>query len=398
MNILIVTEVFYPENFHVNDFAQTLVAKGHHVKVMTRQPSYPIGRVYSGYKNEKHSVEKWGTIEIHRFDIIEGYKESKVKKILNYYHYVKRGRDVISEIVTDVDVIIVYHTGPLSLALPAIYAKKKFHIPVIVWSFDIWPDTVYMYGFPDRFPVSTTVNHIIKKVYGNADAIMVSSKLFADTIRRYVPNADITYAPNWQIPAEERPTSLTFDDSKVNFVFTGNVSKAQNLENTILGFAKANLDNAILNIVGDGSYLPYIKSVVDKLGCANVKFHGRVPYNEISSVLKACDYLVLPLTSNSGIDKTEPFKLQSYLQSRKPILGIIRGAGQEIIEENGLGICCNPENTDDISSGFQQMLKLTSEDKNKISVSAELLMNTRFCKDAIMNTIESLVKRVVKST
>ena len=27
-------------------------------------------------KNEKHSVEKWGEIEIHRFDIIEGYKES----------------------------------------------------------------------------------------------------------------------------------------------------------------------------------------------------------------------------------------------------------------------------------------------------------------------------------
>jgi len=397
MNILIVTEVFYPENFHVNDFAQTMVAKGHHVKVMTRQPSYPFGYVYPEYKNEKYSVEKWGEIEIHRFDIIEGYKESKVKKVWNYYHYVKRGEDVIKKLVEGVDLIIVYHTGPLSLALPAIYAKKKFGIPVIVWSFDIWPDTVYMYGFPRVFPITTTVNHIIRKVYGNADAIMISSKHFAETIREYVPHADITYTPNWQMQAEEQPTSLSFNKSKANFVFTGNVSKAQNLENTIRGFAKAGIDNAVLNIVGDGSYLPVIKEVVNELGCENIKFHGRVPYQEIASVLKACDYLVLPLTPKAGIDKTEPFKLQSYLQSRKPIFGIIRGAGQEIIEEYGLGICCDPENIDDISLGFQRMLEMTDADKQKVSVAAETLMNTRFCKESIITTIETLVKRVVNN-
>ena len=216
MNILIVTEVFYPENFHVNDFAQTLVERGYNVKVMTRQPSYPMGYVFPGYKNERHSVEQWGKVEIHRFDIVEGYKESKIKKIANYYHYVRRGKHVISEIIDDIDLIIVYQTGPLSLALPAIYAKKKFNIPVIVWSFDIWPDTVYMYGFPHLAPISTIVNHIIKKVYRNADAIMVSSKLFADTIRLYTPNADITYAPNWLLKTESKPTTLTIDTNKVN--------------------------------------------------------------------------------------------------------------------------------------------------------------------------------------
>ena len=97
MNILIVTEVFYPENFHVNDFAQAMVKRGHHVKVMTRQPSYPQGHVFEGYSNQKYSVEKWGEIEIHRFDVIEGYRDSKIKKIANYYHYVQRGKEVIND-------------------------------------------------------------------------------------------------------------------------------------------------------------------------------------------------------------------------------------------------------------------------------------------------------------
>ena len=54
MKILIVTEVFYPENFLINDFAKEMVARGHNVEVMTRQPSYPEGIVYEGYKNDDY--------------------------------------------------------------------------------------------------------------------------------------------------------------------------------------------------------------------------------------------------------------------------------------------------------------------------------------------------------
>ncbi len=391
MNILIVTEVFYPENFHVNDFAQVMVERGHHVKVMTRQPSYPQGHVFEGYSNQKYSVEKWGEIEIHRFDVIEGYRDSKIKKIANYYHYVQRGKEVIKELKDGIDIIIVYQTGPLSVALPAICAKKKFGIPVIVWTFDIWPDTVYMYGFPRLFPISTTVNYIIKHVYGNADAIMVSSKRFGDTIHQYFPDAELTYAPNWLVDAPEKHTSLVFDSSKVNFMFTGNISKAQNLENTIKGFAKANISNAVLNIVGDGSTLAQIKSLTEHLACKNVVFHGRIPYEEVGSVLRASDFLVFPLTPMAGVDKTEPYKLQSYLKSGRPILGIIKGVGRELIEDNGLGICCDPIDTDDIARGFRQIMSLSESERNRISEASANLMNTRFNKETIVEHIEELM-------
>lgn len=396
MNILIVSEVFYPEDFHVNDFAKSLVARGHHVKVMTRQPSYPMGFVFPGYKNERHSVEKWGEIEIHRFDVVEGYRDSKIKKIANYFHFVRRGQRVISEIIGGTDLIIVYQTGPLSLALPAIYAKKKFNIPVIVWSFDLWPDTVYMYGFPQKFPITTTVNYVINKVYKNADAIMVGSRQFADTIKQYVPTADITYAPNWQMQPETQPTALPIDTSKTNFVFAGNISKAQNLEYTIRGFVEAKCENAVLNIVGDGSFMPWIEHVVQELGCKNVILHGRVPYAEVPSILDKCDVLILSLTPRGGIDKTEPFKLQTYLQSGKPVFGIIRGAGQEIIESNGIGICSDPNDVKDIARGFKQMMQLSDADKDRISSAAKTLMETRFCKEKVMQTIGALMERVCK--
>lgn len=396
MNILIVTEVFWPENFHINDFALEMNKRGHKIRVMTRQPSYPEGRVYPNYSNDKLSMEKLGDIEIYRFDTIEGYRESKFKKILNYFHYVKRGKKVIKDLLEDIDVILVSQTGPLSVALPAIFAKERNGIPVAVWTFDIWPDHVYMYGFPKIPPISTLVDSIIKKVYSKADAILISSKHFADSIHQYFPDKTLTYAPNWFVMQGDKATSLYFDETKVNFVFTGNISHAQNIENTIRGFAKANIENAVLNIVGHGTTFEENKRIAEELCCNNVIFHGRVPYEEIQDVLRKNDYLVLPLTPKAGIDKTEPYKIQSYLMSGKPIIGIIKGAGREIIEENRLGYCADPLDIDDIAKTFRKIMTLTDDDKKRIHESSEELMATRFSKKQIIDNVINILEKINK--
>ena len=50
MNILIVTQYFWPESFRINDVARTLVDKGVAVEVLTGKPNYPEGSIYAGYK------------------------------------------------------------------------------------------------------------------------------------------------------------------------------------------------------------------------------------------------------------------------------------------------------------------------------------------------------------
>ena len=49
--ILIVTECFYPEEFKINDVALSWKDKGYDVDVLTLTPTYPLGRVFPGYKN-----------------------------------------------------------------------------------------------------------------------------------------------------------------------------------------------------------------------------------------------------------------------------------------------------------------------------------------------------------
>lgn len=392
--ILIVTEVFYPETFIVNDLATELVARGHNVSVMTRQPSYPEGKVYRGYTNDVHSEEEWRGVHIHRFKTIEGYKSSKLKKILNYCHYVVAGKKLICSLARDADVILVHQTGPLTVAFPAVFAKKKFNVPVVVWTFDIWPDAVYMYGFPKVPPLTMIVDGIIKKVYRSADRILVSSKAFSDTILQYAPDKEVVYAPNWMIETIDEKSPVRLPEGKVNFTFTGNISKAQNLENVIRGFAEAAIDDAVLNIVGNGSSLDDLKELVINLGIRNVLFYGRRPYPEMQDILAQSDFVVLSLVSNSGIDKTEPLKLQSYLKSGKPIFGVLKGAGRDIISENGLGVCSDPDNPADIAGGFKVIMGIGEKEKLEIKQKSSSLMSMRFNREVVISRIEGILRSV----
>lgn len=394
MKILIVTEVFYPENFLINDLATELVKRGYEVEVMTRQPSYPEGIVYKGYSNDTYSTENWNDIKIHRFKIIEGYKTSIIKKIYNYYHYVSAGKKIIDKIINDVDLIFIHQTGPLTLALPAIYARKKYHIPTIIWSFDLWPDTVYMFGFPKLPPITLYLDYIVKKVYRNVDRILVSSKNFIPSIRKYSGNVDIEYAPNWLKEEQNAPSSITLPKGVTNFTFTGNISVAQNLENVIKGFIKADIKTAVLNIVGDGSNIDRLKELVKRSQVKNIFFYGRVPSTEIQDILQQSDFLVLPLVSKEGIDKTEPFKIQSYLKAEKPILGVIKGVGQELIEEYNLGICSKPNDIEDIAIGFKRICKLSEKDIEEIKINSAKLMNERFNRTNIINKIEHWITSI----
>ena len=395
MKILIVTEVFYPENFLINDFAKEMVARGHNVEVMTRQPSYPEGIVYEGYKNDNYSVEVWNGITIHRFKTIEGYKTSKIRKIWNYVHYVRAGKHLIGRLIKDVDVILVHQPGPLTLALPAVYARKRWSIPTAIWTFDIWPDAVYAYGFPKIFPITTFLNYIIRKVYCNVDKIFVSSKSFSESISNYTSGQEIIYAPNWEMQSQKMKSNVVLPTDKINFTFTGNISISQNLDHVIKGFKLANIENAVLNIFGDGTTLEQHIQTAKKINCNNVFFHGRVPYSHVQDILSQSKYLVLPLISKSGIDKTEPFKIQSYLASQKPILGILKGAGREIIEENHLGYCSHPDDIMDIAFGFKRMTSLTPNEVNSIAIRAKNIMDKRYNRIKIINKIESALKEII---
>ena len=388
MRILIVSEVFYPEDFIINNLAQEWVKMGHEVCALSQYPSYPQSYVYDDYENKGYKVEDWDGVKIYRFPFVEGYRDSVKRKFANYLSVIRGGKKIAKKIGKDFDVIFVSQTGPLTVALPAIAAGRKYKVPVAIWTQDIWPDVVWTYGVPENGMTRWFLNKVIRYIYRNCDRIYVSSKRFSDTISQYTPK-DIIYTPNWLRPTKEVQSDLRLDSRQFHFTFTGNVSRYQNLINTIAGFGKAQLENCVFNIVGDGSYLEQVKNYVEDHKIQNVVFHGRKPYAHMNDILCQSDVLVLPLMPNEGIMKTEPFKIQSYLHAGKPIFGVLGGSGKDIIEENNLGIVSIPDDPDDISKGFRESMVFAKLHAEEVALRARELMQTRFNKDRIVETITS---------
>ena len=83
--ILIVTQYFFPENFKINDLANSLSDKGQNVDVLTSIPNYPVGKYFKGYGIFNKRYEKVKNINILRSIIIPRGSGSKFILLLNYF-------------------------------------------------------------------------------------------------------------------------------------------------------------------------------------------------------------------------------------------------------------------------------------------------------------------------
>ncbi len=391
MKILVISEVFYPENFLINDLVKEWKQQGFVVDIISQYPSYPESYVYPGYSNKGYRIEDWEGSKIYRFPFIEGYKTNVYKKIRNYIKYIQGATHIGKQIAKNYDMIFVSQTGPLTVALPAVKLRKKLGVPVTIWTFDIWPDVVYMYGIPKNFITKFFLEHFVNYIYNRCDNIIVSSSGFKDSIQKYVPNKTIHYAPNWLQPVDFAISELVLDNTKFNFTFTGNISIFQNMINVVKGFQKANLEDCILNIIGNGSAYDELKNFIDKYNITNVHLHKRIPYNQIDDLLHKSDVFLLPLISNKEIEKTEPLKLQSYLSVGKPIFGILNGTCRTIIEENKIGLCADPSNIEDIARGFKEIKNFALQNKEEVFKNSQQLKDTRFNKSKIIESINQVI-------
>jgi colanic acid biosynthesis glycosyl transferase WcaI len=75
LDILYLSQYFYPEQFLNNHVAKALVATGHRVNAVCCVPNYPAGRFFEGYSNHRRKEEEWNGVHIHRVFTIPHLRE-----------------------------------------------------------------------------------------------------------------------------------------------------------------------------------------------------------------------------------------------------------------------------------------------------------------------------------
>jgi len=387
-SILIVSERFFPEEFGINDLARAWKARGYHVGVLTQTPSYPFDKIYQGYTNKIFQTERWSGIKIYRIFSLMGYRRNVILKVLNYLCFAFLASLMSLFIGRRYERVFVYHIGPLTQAIPAVLMRKLFGSTLHIWTLDIWPDSVYAYGFKKRILSEKILDLFVRSVYKHCNAIFISCKGFRRKIEKYVPDANVIFAPQWA------PDELDFDGvlpheslkKGFNFTFAGNIGKVQNLENVIRGFALLSEDQhrARLNIIGDGSNLEDLKEMVEKEHIDNVLFWGRRPLKEMPQWFEGSDVLIISLIDKPIFSLTVPAKFQAYLASGKPIYCVMKGEVADLVTDHQIGFVSHPGDVNEIKAGFERFLVAPKEELKAQGRNMRSLLDTVYDHDAIV--------------
>jgi len=412
MKILIISQYFWPENFRVNNIAKDLIKKGHQVEVLTGQPNYPGGKIYSEYLKNKSFYGSYFGCKIHRVNTTPRKSGLNYQILINYFSFfINASIYILKEFKKNsFDIVFTFGTSPVTVSILSFYPcfqnSKK-----IIWVLDLWPEILYELKIINNFFYKFILNKLVKYIYNKNDLILVQSKSFKKEIRKLVDNkkkVKVLYSWPEQSVKKSSPTILINTNKKnrknflkkfkkdyLNILFTGNVGWAQNFLYICRMIKELNNDTSLKvawHILGSGR--DYKQSKYDLKNCKNVYFYKHVEFESIKNFHSMTDVLLISLFPGKALNSTIPGKFQTYLSARKPILGSISGECAYLIKKYHLGLSSDPGD----SQSFQRHVKEFYQKK----INGELYINDNkklkeiFSFERLINFFNNQLKQIIK--
>ena len=353
MKILIVSQVFWPENFKINDLSSDLIKRGHDVTILTGKPNYPKGKFYKGYTFFSINNDLFDGVKIIRVPIIPRGDGSAIRLSLNYLSFVFFGSLFALFHSRKYDFSLVYGISPIISAIPAIIHRIIYKTNMMLWVQDLWPESVDVTGKLKSSFLSKVLVLLVRFIYRQSDKIFISSKFMKKSIiEKLGPKhkKKIYYLPNW---AED---SFLNDNININkfkhlmpdgfkVMFAGNISYGQDFPSIIkAALILKKISNVKFIILGDGSEKKYLKNKIKELNLEDTIYYlGSFPMEEMINFYCHANMMLLTLRDELIYSYTVPCKLQGYLASKKPVAAMINGEAAEIINNSKCGFAVPAE-------------------------------------------------------
>lgn len=373
MNILIVTQYFWPESFRINDLAVGLQQLGHEVTVLTGMPNYPGGSRFSGYRWFNPAREDFNGIEVVRVPLITRGRSKGLRLVANYLSFALSA-SLLGPLRCGggFDIVLIYEPSPITVGIPGLLMAAIKRAPAMLWVQDLWPDTLEAMGIARGNPAARCATWLSDFIHRRCDRVMVQSKGFISRLTtRGVTSSRIIYLPNWAeafyqplAPQENIPDPMAGTEG-FRVLFAGNIGNAQSFE-TILDAASRlrDLPDLRLIILGNGHMREWLIAEIAKRGLKqHIRLLGQHPPETMPVYFAHADALLVTLRANPVFSLTIPSKIQSYLACAKPIIACIDGEGAEVIRESGAGITCPAEDSAMLADAVRRLYRMSSQER-----------------------------------
>ncbi|MBI2311624.1 MAG: glycosyltransferase family 4 protein [Betaproteobacteria bacterium] len=406
MNILIVTQYFWPENFRVNDLAQGLVERGHAVTVLTGIPNYPGGRLFPGYGYFRRLRENWGGVEVVRSPLIPRGGSGRLRLALNYVSFA-----LCASILGPLrcrsryDVIFVHEPSPITVGIPALVMKAFKKAPLLFWVLDLWPESISATGAMRPGPALRAVGRLVRFIYRHCDRVLVQSRGFIAKVESMgAPAGKILYFPSWAErlyrPLERDGAAAEMQAMPDGFrvMFAGNIGAAQDFDSILAAAERLrNVSDIHWIILGDGRRFKWVETQVAQRGLSpTVHLLGSRPVETMPRYFALAEAMLVTLRRDPVFALTIPGKIQSYLACGRPIVAMLDGEGARIVEESGAGLACPAENPAALAQAVLTLYRKSRAEREQMGRSALAYYRENFERDRLLDRLERWMRDLPK--
>ena len=248
--------------------------------------------------------------------------------------------------------VVLCMTDPPVIANVALVVARRFGVPLVVVSQDVFPEVAVELGRLDNPAVVGLLRLAIRYYLERADRIVA----IGETMRRRLEQkgadaARVTVIPNWvdthELTPRARDNAWAREHELVDkfvVMHSGNVGHAQDLD-TLLRAATflRDLDDLRIVIVGGGARRDELKALSKLLEVEHVRFQGYQPRSMLPDSLSASDLHVIGLARGlSGY--VVPSRLYGVLAVARPVIVAADAESEtaQVVEKVGCGIVVRP--------------------------------------------------------
>jgi O26-antigen biosynthesis N-acetyl-L-fucosamine transferase len=344
MRILIIVVYYLPSPVScaklIHDLAKELYSQGHNVSIVTTDEQISTDLQISNEEDVRVIRVRSGKIK----------SASKPVRMINecmlsrtIWH---KGKQFFKNNSYD---LIVYYSptiffGPLVKRLKKIYSCSTYLILRDIfpqWALDagvLRKGLLYKFFKWMELVNYQAADYIGVEAPGNLDYF--SKKNLANKYR-----LEVLY--NWTTLFEENHVISSYRaqlglQNKVVFFYGGNIGVAQDMDNIIrLAIHLRDESEAYFLLVGDGSEVSRLKSIINRESLTNIIIHPPVDQKQYQSMLKEFDVGLITLDRNLNTYNF-PGKMLGYMYHAKPILASINSGNDlhEILQTHQAGMVC----------------------------------------------------------
>ena len=365
MKILIVCQYYYPENFIIYKFAEQFVKDGHEVHVLTGKPNYGYGYILPAYKNI--SEEVINGVNVHRVNIVPR-KKNRLSIIFNYLSFWKNSKKWVRKTKLKFDCVYSMSLSPVTICSAGNLYKKKHGVKHIIHCLDLWPESVLITKAVRKNSLTYRILYSwSKSIYKNASKILVSSPSFIDYFANVLklPTDNISYVPQSSLIEDANIIPYEYGEG-THILYCGNLGLIQLIPLITAAMDKLKDQDIYFHIIGMGPMADFlINDIKERRLEDKVIYHGPIIAKHAASYFKNADALYVSLKGEGTVGKTIPSKLQMSMAFSRPIIGVLKGDGRDVLTEAGGGFLAE-ENAESVKEAIMAVHNISKKEKDRL--------------------------------